>query len=101
MFEEEIEILQRNIEENSYNIVQNQEQVAVSSNASIVKPSTSSCSSGKSPISNKNSSSGSREWTHNEIINLIAIWEEEKAMYNIRYHVCSIKLEINNDTKQY
>ena len=73
-FEEgENEILQRNIEENSNNIVQNQEQVALSSIASVVKNSASLCSSGKSRISNKNSSSGSREWTHNEIIEIIAI----------------------------
>ena len=79
--EEENEILQRNIEENSNNIVQNQEQVAVSSIASVVKTSTSSCSSGNSRISNKNSSSGSREWFHNEIIELIAIWKEKEALY--------------------
>ena len=71
--EEKNEILQRNVEENTYNIVQNQEQVAVSSIASVVKPSTPSCSAGKNRISNKNSSSGSREWTHNGIIELIAI----------------------------
>ena len=59
--EEENEILQRNIEENSNNIVQNQEQVAVSSIASVVKTFTSLCSSVKSQISNKNSSSGSRK----------------------------------------
>ena len=58
---EENEILQRNIEENSNNIVQNHEQVAVSSIASEVKTSTSLCPSGKSRMSNKNSSSGSRE----------------------------------------
>ena len=62
------------------NIVQNQEQVAVSSIASVVKTSTSSCSSGNSRISNKNSSSGSREWTHNEIIELIAVWKEKEAL---------------------
>ena len=78
---EETEILQRNIEENSNNIVQNQEQVAVTSIASVVKTSTSSRSSGKSQISNKNSSSGSREWTHNEIIELIAQWREKEALY--------------------
>ena len=55
------EISQRSIKEDSNNIVQNQEQVAVSSIASVVKTSTSSCSSGKSPVLNKNSSSGSRE----------------------------------------
>ena len=63
------EILQRNFEESSNNIVLNQEQVAVSSIASVVKTPTSSCSSGKSRISNKNNSSGSREWTHSEIMN--------------------------------
>ena len=55
------EISQRSIKEDSNNIVQNQEQVAVSSIASVVKTSTSSCSSGKSRISNKNSSGGSTE----------------------------------------
>ena len=94
--EEENEILQRNIEENSDNI-----WVAVSSIASVLKPSTSLCFPGKSRISSKNSSSGSREWTHNEIIELIAIWKEEETLYNIRYPVCFIKQEINNDTKQY
>ena len=79
--EEENEILQRNIEENLNNTVQNQEQVAVGSIASVVKTSTSSCSSGKSRISNKNSSSGSREWSHNEIIELIAIWKEKEVLY--------------------
>ena len=68
---------------------------------SVVKPSTCLCSSGKSRISNKNSSSGSREWIHNEIIELIAIWKEEEALYDIRHPVCSIKQEVNNDTKQY
>ena len=98
--EEENEILQRNIEENSSNIVQNQEQVAVSSIASVVKTSTSSYSSGKSQISNKNSSSGSREWTHNEIIELIVLYGKRKKPC-IRYPVCSIKREINNDSKQH
>ena len=79
--EEENNILQRNTEENFNDIVQNQEQVAVSSIALLVKTSTSSCSSGKSPISNKNSSSGSREWIHNEIIELTAIWKEKEALY--------------------
>ena len=51
--EEENEILQRNIEENSNNIVQSQEQVAVSSIALVVKTSTSSYSSGKSRTWNK------------------------------------------------
>ena len=74
--EEENEILQRDIEENSNNLVQKQEQLAVSSIASVVKTSTSSCCSGKSRTSNRSSSSGIREWTHNEIIELIAIWEE-------------------------
>ena len=62
---------------------------------------TSFCSSDKSRISNKNSSSGSREWIHNEIIELIALWKEEEALYNIRHPTCSINQEINNDTKQY
>ena len=79
--EEENEILQRNIEENSNNIVQNQEQVAISSIASVVKTSTSSCYSGKSRIPNKNSTSGSREWTQNEITELTAIWKEKEALY--------------------
>ena len=59
--EEENEILQRYIEENSNNLVLNQKQVPVSSIASVVITSTSSCCSGKSRISNKNSTSGSRE----------------------------------------
>ena len=59
--EEENEFLQRKIKENSNNLVQNQEQVTVSSIASVMKASTSFCSSGKSQISNKSSSSGSRE----------------------------------------
>ena len=59
--------------------------MAVSSIASVGKPSTSSWSSGKSRISNQNSNSGSREWTHNEIIELIDIWKEEEALYNIRH----------------
>ena len=63
------------------NIVQNQEQVAVSCIASVVKTSTSSYSSGESRISNKSSRSGSREWIHNEIIELIAIWKEKEAQY--------------------
>ena len=78
--EEESETLQRNIEENSNNIVQNQEQVAFSSIASVVKTSTSSYSSGKSRILNKNSSSGSREWTHNEMIELDCYMEEKEAL---------------------
>ena len=49
--EEEIEILQRDIEENSNNLVQKQEQVAVSSIASVVKFSASLCRSGNSRTS--------------------------------------------------
>ena len=53
-------------------------------------------------MSNQNKSSGSREWTHNEIIELIAIWKDEEALYNIKHRDCSIKQEIkNDDTKQY
>ena len=53
-------------------------------------------------MSNQNKSSGSREWTHNEIIELIAIWKDEEALYNIKHRDCSIQQEINNDdTKQY
>ena len=59
--EEENEFLQRDIKENSHNLVQNQEQVTASSIASVMKTSTSSCCSGKSQISNKSSSCGSRE----------------------------------------
>ena len=51
-----------------------------SSIASVVKAFTSLCSSGKCRISNKNSSSGSREWTHNEMIELIAIWKEKEPL---------------------
>ena len=49
--EEENETLQRDIEENSNNLVQKQQQVAVSSIASVVKTSTSSCCSGESRTS--------------------------------------------------
>ena len=98
--EEENKILQRNIaiEENSDNLVQKQEQVVVSSIASVVKTSTSSCCSGKSRALNRSSSSDSREWTHNEIIELIAIWEEEEALYNMIYPNCYIKQKSDNVT---
>ena len=98
--EEENEILQRNIaiEENSDNLVQKQEQVVVSSIASVVKTSTSWCCSGKSRALNKSSSSDSREWTHNEIIELIAIWKEEEVLYNIIYPNCYIKQKSDNVT---
>ena len=86
--EEENEFLQRDIKENSNNLVQNQEQVTASSIASVMKTSTSSYCSGKSQISNKSSSSGSREWIHNEIIELIAIWED---LSNIRHPDYSVK----------
>ena len=92
--EKENEFLQRDIKENSNNLVQDQEQVTVSSIASVMKTSTSSCCSGKSQISNKSSSSGSREWTHNEIIELIAIWED---LCNIRHSNYSVKQKRNND----
>ena len=98
--EEKNEILQRDIEENSNNLVQKQEQLAVSSIASVVKTSTSSCCSGKNRALNRSISSDSREWTRNEIIELIAIWEEEEALYNITYPDYSIKQKRNNDTKQ-
>ena len=52
-FEEENEFLQRDIQENSNNLVQNQEQVTVSSIASIMKTSTTSCCSSKTQISKK------------------------------------------------
>ena len=68
-------------EKNSNNIAHNQEKVAVSSTASVVKISTPSCSSDKGQISNKSGGSGSREWTQNEIIELIAIWKEKEALY--------------------
>ena len=51
--EEENEFLQRDIKENSNNLVQNQEQVTVSSIASIMKTSTTSCCSSKTQISKK------------------------------------------------
>ena len=60
-FEKENKFLQRDIKENSNNLVQNQEQVTVSSTASVMKTSTSSFCSGKSQISNKSSSIGNRE----------------------------------------
>ena len=59
--EEKNEFLQKSIKENSNNLVQNQEQVTPSSTVSVMKTSTSSCCSGKSQISSKSSSSGSRE----------------------------------------
>ena len=59
--EEENEFLLRDIKENSNNLVQNQEQVTVSSLASVMKSSPSSYCSGKSQKLNKSSSSGSRE----------------------------------------
>ena len=86
--EEENEFLQRDIKENSNNLVQNQEQVTVSSTASVMKTSTSSFCSGKSQISNKSSSIGNREWIHNEIIKLIAIWED---LCNINHRDYSVK----------
>ena len=57
--EEENEFLQRDIKENSNNIVENQEQVTVSSIASVIQKSSRFV--GKSQISNKSSSSGSRK----------------------------------------
>ena len=93
--EEENEILQRDIKENSNNLVENQKQVTVSSIASVIKTSTSSRFSGKSQISNKSSSSGSKEWIYNEIIELIAIWE---GLCNIRHPDYSVKQNRNNDT---
>ena len=93
--EEENEFLQRDIKENSNNLVQKQEQVTVSSIASVMKNSTSSCCSGKSQISRKSSSSGSRKWIHSEIIELIAILED---LCNIKHPDYSIKQKRNNDT---
>ena len=100
---EENEMLQKNIDDdnNSYNIVHNQEQIAVSSIASVVKAFTSLCSSGESWISNKNSNSGRRKWTQNETTDLIAICEEKEALYNIRHPDYSIMQDRNHDTKQY
>ena len=49
-FEKENKFLQRDIKENSNNLVQNQEQVTVSSIASVMKTYTSSCCSSKSQI---------------------------------------------------
>ena len=72
-----------------------EEEVAVSSTASIVTTTISSCSSGKTRTSNKNSS-GSREWAQNEINELIAIWEEEEVLYNVRHPDYSIKQKTNN-----
>ena len=72
-----------------------EEEVEVSSTASVAATTTSSCSSGKTQTSNKNSS-GSREWAQNEINELIAIWEEEEALYNVRHPDYSIKQKRNN-----
>ena len=93
--EEENEFLQRDIKENSNDLVQNKEQVAVSSIASVMKTSTFSCCSGKNPKSNKSSNSGSREWIHDDIIKLIAIWE---GLRNIRHPDYSVKQKRNNIT---
>ena len=49
--EKENKILKRDIEENSNNLLQKEEQVAVRSIAPVVKTSTSSCCSGKSRAS--------------------------------------------------
>ena len=65
-----------------------EEEVAVSSTVSIVTTTT-SCSLGKTQTSNK-TSSGSREWAQNEINELIANWEEEEALYNVRHPDYSI-----------
>ena len=86
--EEENEFLQRDIKENSNNLVQDQEQITVSSIASVMKTSLSSCCSGKSQISNKSNSIG------NEITELIAIWED---LCNTRHPDYSLK-EKRNDT---
>ena len=93
--EEENEFLQRDIKENSNNLVQNQGQVTVSSIASVMKTFTSSCCSIKSQISNKSSSIGSRDWIHNDAIDLIAIWED---LCNIRHPDYSVKQKRSNDT---
>ena len=92
--EEKNEFLQRDIKENSNNLVQDQEQITVNSIASVMKTSTSSCCSGKSQMSNKSNSIGSREWIHNEITELIAIWED---LCNTRHPDYSLK-EKRNDT---
>ena len=61
-FEEENEFLQKDIKESSNNLVQNQEEVRVSSIASVMETSTSLYFSGKNQqMSNKSSSSGSKE----------------------------------------
>ena len=75
--------------------MQNQEQVAVNSTASVIKTSTFSCCCGKSRIWNKSSSSGNSEWTSYEIIKLTAIWEGEEALYNIRHPYYSIKVGLS------
>ena len=94
--EEESEILQRDIEETFNNIVQKQEQVAVSSTVPVVKTFTSSCSSGKIQTSNENRSSGSRKWANKEIIEIIDTWEEEEALFNVIHPDYSIKEKRNN-----
>ena len=83
-------------EETLEKTLQKQVQVVVSSSASVVKTSTFLCSSSKSRTLNKNSSSGSREWAHNEINELIAIWEEEELLYNVRHPNYSIKQKRKN-----
>ena len=91
-------ILLRDIKENFNNLVQNQGQLTVSSIVSVMKTSTSSCCFSKSQTSNKNSGSGSKEWIHNEFIQLIAIWED---LYNLKHTDYSVKHKRNNDTLQY
>ena len=59
--EEEMNFYKETLKKNSNNLVQNQEQVTVSSIASVMKTSTSSYCSGKSQISNKTSCSSSIE----------------------------------------
>ena len=51
----EMNFYKETLKKNSNNLVQNQEQVTVSSIASVMRTSTSSYCSGKSQISNKNS----------------------------------------------
>ena len=92
----EMNFYKETLKKNSNNLVQNQEQVTVSSIASVMKTSTSSYCSGESQISNKSSCSSSIEYIYNEIIELlIAIWED---LCNIRHPDYSVKQKRNNDT---
>ena len=86
----------RDIEENSNNNVQNHEQVVVSSNASVVKTSTSSWSSGKSQTSNKNSSRDNIKWARNEINELIATRHPDYSTRQKRNALDRVRMQLES-----